>query len=493
MKSEIRAPRPKGNGILKQTRTAIRVTLILTAVLSGIGGTLQAENKKSFSAALTGKFPPFSYYDKNGELTGFDVDVAREIARRMGRDSKIITTDWDGILAGLLSRKYDSVIGSMAVTPKRAAQVNFSKPYYHSGAQLFVHRENPDKVYGIDECGDKRIAVVLGETYQHYLETNYPNIKTVTLKSTPEIFELLDKRRITGFVTDKLVGEWQIKSAERSFVPVGEMLYREDIAIPVRKEETRLLSRINTALDGMRKDGTLRKISGKYFGLISGKKDLSHGRMTGGVIAKKLLKGFAITLQIASSSILIGFILSIPCGLLLRYGSGVWFFPHLLVRTIVDFLRATPVLIQLLFVWMGLGLSPIMAAVVTLSANAAAYMSEVIRSGLMSVNPGQARAAQALGLSAWKSFRYVVWPQAFRIAIPTLMNSVVSLVKDTALVAIISIPEVIREAQSIISVTFEPAKYYFIAALLFFVVTFPLMKLSARYEAKIKQKGYTHD
>ena len=122
-----------------------------------------------------------------------------------------------------------------------------------------------------------------------------------------------------------------------------------------------------------------------------------------------------------------------------------------------------------------------------------AYMAEAVRSGLISVDPGQSAAARALGLSKLDSFRFVIWPQAFRIALPTLMNSVVALIKDTALISVISIPELIREAQSVISVTFEPQKYYLIAALMFFVVTFPLMKLAGNLEKRIKEKGFQND
>ena len=80
------------------------------------------------------------------------MDVSREIARRMNRECRIVATEWDGILAGLLAKKYDAVIGSMAITPERARRVNFSIPYYESGAQLFVHRYNPDKIYSIEDC-----------------------------------------------------------------------------------------------------------------------------------------------------------------------------------------------------------------------------------------------------------------------------------------------------------------------------------------------------
>ena len=419
--------------------------------------------------------------------------MSREISRRIGRRCEIIATEWDGILAGLLADKYDTIIGSMAVTAERQKQVLFSRPYYTSGAQLFIHRDNPAKIYSIRECDGRRIGVVLGETYQHFLENHYPGIELVTLKSSADLFEMLSQKRIDGFVTDRLVGSWQIKQADRDFVAVGPLLYEEQIAIPAKKEDAVLVSAINGALAEMEKDGALEAIHDRYFGVSGSSTEDSLNEMSTSVIALKLIKGFGVTLGIALGAIVLGLSLAIPCGLILAYPKGGWLVISYLMRTLVDFIRGTPVLIQLLFVWMGLGLAPIAAAVLTLGVNAMAYMAEVVRSGLLGVDPGQARAARALGLNLFQRFRYVIWPQAFRIAIPPLVNSIVALIKDTALVAVISIPEVIREAQSIISVTFEPAKYYFIVAVMFFVVTFPLMKIAGSIEKQIKARGFVHD
>lgn len=467
-------------------RNALMLTLLCLPALRGLAQQEQA----SFRVALTGKYPPFSFYNEKGELAGFDVDVSREIAERIGRELTIIPTEWDGILAGLLANKYDAIIGSMAITPARAKAVDFSVPYYQSGAQLFIHRDNPSKVYSIDECNGKKIAAVLGETYQQYLDDKYPGIEVVTLKSSSEIFELLQAKRITGFVSDRLVGSWQIKSAKRPFVAVGPMLYREQIAIPVRKADGERLAKINKALQAMNNDGTMKRIHDQYFGLAA--ETMDRKTMSRAVIAKKLAKGFAVTLLIAAASLTIGFVLAIPCGLILNHPQGGWKLLYLPVRTIIDFLRGTPVLIQLLFAWMGLGLSPFVAAIGTLGVNSMSYMAEVIRSGLMSVDPGQVKAGRALSMTRLQTFRYIVWPQAFRVAIPPLMNSVVALTKDTALVAVISVAEVIREAQSIISVTFQPTKYYFVVAVMFFVVTFPLMKMAGVLEKRIRQKGFAN-
>lgn len=219
------------------------------------------------------------------------------------------------------------------------------------------------------------------------------------------------------------------------------------------------------------------------------------GGITTSTVVRKLAGGFGITLLVASASLTIGFFLAVPVGVVLNRNRGVAYY---VARSVVDFIRGTPVLVQLYFVYfgspaIGLYIGPMTSAIATLSINSMSYMSEVVRSGLMSVDRGQMLAGRALGLSRWVVFRRIVWPQAFRIAIPPLMNSVVALIKDTALISIIAVAEVVHQAQSLVSITYEPMKYYFIVAVMFFVVTFPLMKLAGRLEERIRRKGYAHD
>jgi arginine/lysine/histidine transporter system substrate-binding protein len=468
--------------------------ILLALVLSFFFLSVKAVEKEIFTVALTGKYPPFSFYSQKGELVGFDVDVAKRIAKYLDQELEIVTTEWDGILAGLLSQKYDAIIGSMAITPQRKKSVDFSLPYYTSGAQLFIHKKDKDKFQNINDLFDNNVGVGLGETYQHYLEKNYPQINVIAYKSSVDIFQDMRNKRIKGFVTDRLVGLYQIKEADAPFMATGRLLYKERIAIPVIKEREALLAKINNALIAMKKKGELDEINKKWFG--KDKKAVRQEKpMENVIIAKKLLQGFGITLFVAFFSIIMGFFLSIPFGVILNKRK---IYPlYLVFRTFNDFIRGTPLLIQLFFVYfgapqIGIMLTPIQASIFTLTINASAYMAEVIRSGLISVNPGQKLAGKALGLTNFSIFRYIVWPQAFRIAIPSLMNAVVALMKDTALIAMISVAEVIRQAQSIISVTYNPMKYYFIAAIMFFVVTFPLMKISGKIERKIKKKGFSN-
>lgn len=453
-----------------------------------------AGKKEDFAVALTGKYPPFSFYSEEGKLSGFDVDVAEKVSEYLDMDLKLVATEWDGILAGLLLGKYDAIIGSMAVTPERAKRVNFSIPYYISGAQLFVREKDRERIKDISDLYGKRVGVGLGETYEHYLRNEHPEIEVVAYKSTVDIFQDMLNNRLSGFVTDRLVGLYQSRKGGMDFVPAGELLYEERMAIPVTRNNVDLLARINNALRKMAKNGELDNLHKKWFGPETRALSPAKTAMKTKIIMEKLLKGFAITLYVAFISIFVGFVIAVPSGIILnRKGSFLYY----ILRSFNDFVRGTPLLIQLFFVYFGapqIGavLTPIQAAIFTLSVNSSAYMAEVVRAGLMAVDYGQTLAGRSLGLTAIQIFRFVIWPQAFRISLPPLMNSVVALMKDTALIAVISVAEVIREAQSIISVTYDPMKYYFIVAVMFFIFTFPLIKLSARLEKKIKKKGFIH-
>jgi len=485
-----------------RTAAAVWILVLLLGAIPEAGSAYAASTAaESFTVALTGKYPPFSFYSDEAELVGFDVDVSQLVAEKLNRELRIVTTEWDGILGGLLAGKYDAIIGSMAITPERAKSVDFTMPYYVSGAQLFVHVDDAGEIQSLKDMEGKKAGAVLGETFEHYLVTNHPEISVVTYKSTVDIFQEMQHRRLDGFVTDRLVGMYQIKSAQMPFVPAGPLLYEEQMAIPVKQDQPELLAAINQALTDLEAGGELAKLHEKWFASIHAAEDESvaatgsaeeTGGMSWGTIAVRLLRGFGITLLVAFLSIAMGFILAVPAGVVLH---GAPRLGQTVVRAIVDFIRGTPVLIQLFFVYfgspqIGLNLSPMVAAVVTLTINSTAYMSEVVRSGLLAVSPGQRVAARALGLSPFEVFRFVVWPQALRVALPPLMNSAVALLKDTALISVISVAEVIREAQSIISVTFDPAKYYLIVAVMFFVFTYPLMRLASAFEAHMKKRGF---
>jgi len=160
----------------------------------------------------------------------------------------------------------------------------------------------------------------------------------------------------------------------------------------------------------------------------------------------------------------------------------------------VSFIRGTPLLVQIFVIYYGLPsfgvvLSPVQGGVLALTLNAGAYLSETIRAAIESVPKGQHEAAFSLGLTRLQALRYVVVPQAVRVALPSLGNSLIGLVKDTSLVSVITVVELLRSAQLVIARTFEPFGPYLAAALVYWLISSLLELAQRRLERRLARSG----
>jgi polar amino acid transport system substrate-binding protein len=223
------------------------------------------KNKGKLSYALTGQYPPFNYVDENNKLAGFDVEVGMEIAKRLGLSGKPVTTAWDGIIAGLLAEKYDVICGSMAITKKRLESIDFTDPYYRSGAQIFV--KNDSDIKSIDDLKGKKIGVTLGTTYEEWVRANIKGVNIRTYKGVPDMVLETATGRIDAFVTDKIVGALAIKEKSAPLKLVGGLLYEEKMGIALRQGNPELKEAMNKALNEMKNDGTYHAISMKWLGI----------------------------------------------------------------------------------------------------------------------------------------------------------------------------------------------------------------------------------
>jgi len=215
--------------------------------------------------AMTGAYPPFNYIGEDGMVTGFDIDIANAIAKKMGVVAKPVTTDWDGIIGGLNGDRFDMIIGSMTITAERQKQVSFTDPYYYDGAQFFAKKGSELK--SIEELEGGKVGVVTGTTFHEYL-SGLPNVgEIVQFQSEVDIFKALEQGRIDGLVTSKVVGARAPIDFGVEIEPIGELLYAEDIAMAIRKDDTKLLAEVNKALKSIIEDGTYEEISNKWFGM----------------------------------------------------------------------------------------------------------------------------------------------------------------------------------------------------------------------------------
>ena len=204
-----------------------------------------------------------------------------------------------------------------------------------------------------------------------------------------------------------------------------------------------------------------------------------------------LLAGLLITVELTLVVIVISlvFALVVALGGLSRFAPLRW-----LVRSYIEVIRGTPLLLQLIYVYyvlpeLGIRLNSFLAGVIALTLNYSAYISEVYRAGIQSVARGQHDAAAALGMTRPLAMRRIILPQAIRIVIPTLGNYFISLFKDTALCSAVSIQELVFTAQVHAALNFQYFTLYTVVAAMYFLVSFPAARLVG-YLERVTRAGY---
>ncbi|WP_110669678.1 amino acid ABC transporter permease [Salinicola halophilus] len=190
-----------------------------------------------------------------------------------------------------------------------------------------------------------------------------------------------------------------------------------------------------------------------------------------------LLKGLPYTLLISFGGLAIGFVVGILFGLM-RISPTRWL--RIPAVVYIEVFRGTPVLVQVLFIFYGLPtllggpINALTAGIAAIALNAGAYISEIVRGGVQSIERGQREAGLSLGLSGTQTFQYIVWPQALRRMIPALGNQGIVSIKDTSLFSVIGVGELVRQGQVYIANTFTALEVYFMIALLYLAITLSL-------------------
>lgn len=239
--------------------------VLLLSVMPLAFATGQAEGEAdTISFAGSGGYPPFNYLTEEGDVIGFDVDVAQEIATRMGRELDYVTTAWDGIIEGLRAKRYDGILGSMGITAERQKRVNFTEPYYYSGPQLIVRKDSG--ISGPEALdASHKIGLATGTTFEG--DANKLGVEVKLYEDDTQTLLELVNGRIDGVLTDRIVGLNAISKLKGGdqLQLVGSVLRSEKMGIAIHRDDTALLEEVNSHLSDMREDGTLADISAKWF------------------------------------------------------------------------------------------------------------------------------------------------------------------------------------------------------------------------------------
>jgi polar amino acid transport system substrate-binding protein len=237
--------------------------------------------EKSMIFATNSEYPPASYLNSKGKFEGFDVDVSKELAKRMGVEAKFINPAWEAITSGKWGDRWQVAIGSMTPTPARAEVLDFPVVYYFTPAALYVHESAPYKT--LKDLKGKKIGASAGSTYEAYLnkELKLDSIYSPKFDYLVEAGEIRTYETDTNVIDDLRLGDGVRLDAGISSVPniheatkngyplriIGEPLFFEPLAVVVAKGDSEFSNKVRNIVEEMRSDGTLKTLSVKWFGV----------------------------------------------------------------------------------------------------------------------------------------------------------------------------------------------------------------------------------
>jgi len=476
---------------LKRRWLHIAVVAVLSCLL--LGGCSPNETAsgegKTLKVATEPAFPPFEFKGDGNQGQGFSFDLMNAIGSAANFKVNFQSVPFDGIIPALQARTVDAAISSITITEARAKAVAFSRPYFKSGLAIAVRSENQD-IKNFDNLKNKRIAIQIGTTGAEKAK-GIPGAKIRTFDSAPLSLQELANGNVDAVINDAPVTLYAIKTGNLQGIKIaGQLLTEEYYGIPTAKGSPNL-ALINQGLATVIKNGTYRQIYQKWFNAeppqLPDKSPYEDQTKTSGFASlgiiiraiPTLLTGALITLQLTIFSVILGLIGGSLLGIARLATSAPI---RILARAYVDFFRGTPLLVQIFMIYFGipsilqgLGLpfrfNQFSAAVVALTLNSSAYIAEIVRAGIQSIDIGQTEAAESLGLGKTETMRHVIFPQALRRMLPPLGNEFIAMLKDTSLVAVIGFEDLFRKGQLIVAENYQPFAIYAAVALVYLCLT----------------------
>lgn len=226
----------------------------------------QIKDRGEIVVAMEGTWAPWTYHNEADELVGYDVEVAQNLAEKLGVSVKFVEGEWDGLLAGLDDKRYDIMVNGVGITPDREKKYDFSTPYAYNRTAVIV-RGDYDEIQSMEDLKGKKTANTISSTYATLAESYGAEVTGVD--DLNQTIELLLSGRIDATLNTEVTYYDYLKAHPDADIKVAALSDEvEQVAIPVRKgaENASLLAAINDALAEMDADGTLTALSEKYFG-----------------------------------------------------------------------------------------------------------------------------------------------------------------------------------------------------------------------------------
>jgi len=226
----------------------------------------QVKQRGTLVVGLEGTYPPFSFQGEDGKLTGFEVEFAEALAQHLGVKAKLSPTKWDGMLASLDSKRIDVVINQVTISDERKKKYDFSTPYTVSGIQALTKKGNEGGITKPEDLSGKKVGVGLGTNYEQWVRENVKGVDIRTYDDDPTKYQDLRFGRVDAILVDRLAALDLVKKTGDAMAVAGPAFSRQEAGVALRKGNPQMLAAVDKAIADMQQDGSLKKISEKWFG-----------------------------------------------------------------------------------------------------------------------------------------------------------------------------------------------------------------------------------
>nr|WP_244235568.1 amino acid ABC transporter substrate-binding protein/permease [Paenibacillus lautus] len=445
---------------------------------------------KTYQIGTDVTFAPFEFQDASGKFVGIDMDLLDAIAKDQNFKYEIKPLGFNAAVQALEANQVDGVIAGMSITDERKQKFDFSDPYFDSGVVMAI-RQDQESIKSYEDLRGKKVAVKTGTegySFAESISSKY-GFTIVPFDDSAQMYDDVKTGNSVACFDDFPVLAYGVKQ-NNGLKIVTDMEPGASYGFAVSKGRNQeLLQKFNAGLINLKASGEYDRIKEKYIGenAVSAANQSRWGLIVESL--PSLLKGLGNTLLLTIVSLFFAFFLGLIFGFM-KVGRNRWL--RGIATVFVDIFRGIPLLVLAFFIYFGIPqafgftMSPIVAAVLTLSLNAGAYVTEIIRGGIQSIDPGQLEAARSLGLPYRKAMMKIIIPQAIKVMIPTFINQLVITLKDTSILSVIGLVELTQSGKIIIARTFASFDIWLVVAIMYLVVITILTKISDRLERKVR-------
>ncbi|MBU5351555.1 amino acid ABC transporter substrate-binding protein/permease [Paenibacillus barcinonensis] len=481
---------------MKNNRITILILTMVLLLVSGFTGWIgsvqaQSGTEKTYVIGTDVTFAPFEFEDINGDFVGIDMDILAAIAKDQNFKYEIKALGFNAAVQALESNQVDGVIAGMSITDERKTKFDFSDTYFESGVVMGVKADN-DTIKSYDDLRGKKVAVKTGTEGYRFAEANASKYgyTIVPFDDSVQMYDDVKTGNSTACFDDYPVlkyGETQNNGLKVVTEPEKGAPY--GFAVSKGKNQE-LLQKFNAGLANIKTSGEYQSIRDKYLG-ENAESVASLGRME--LVIKSLpslLKGLGKTLLYTLMSLFFAFIIGLIFAFM-KVGRNKIL--RGIATVFVDIFRGIPLIVLAFFIYFGIPqafgftMPLFLAAILTLSLNAGAYVTEIIRGGIQSIDRGQMEAARSLGLPYRKAMMKIVIPQAIRVMIPSFINQMVITLKDTSILSVIGLVELTQSGKIIIARTFASFDIWLTVAAMYLIVIITLTRIADYLEVRIRR------